>query len=420
MLNLTDTISSLPRNCLRHFHAFSASMNQTPEELISKFVLSLLVFAESMVCVFWIFTLSDLGDGYALMAAVPYFYIVFSYTSLLIFYRLKRFEYFTFTQLVMLLVMPFFMQWVIGGFEASSGMAIWALLSPVGALMMLSVSQSTPWFILYVALAVVSWYLNSIFASNALPIPSHVKNIFFVVNLAGLATVLYSVMRYFQSQKNRVLAELEVERARSEKLLLSILPQSIANRLKESNCNIADNHEAVTIMFTDLVGFTTLSSGMPANELVSLLNQVFTKFDELAAKYGLEKIKTIGDAYMVVGGVPVYRPDHAVAVAEMALEVSQALVEISKNTGVQLAMRIGINSGPVIAGVIGNSKFSYDLWGDTVNLASRMESLGIPNEIQVSPSTYHLLQDKFKFEARGEISVKGHGKVHTYLLKGRL
>lgn len=420
MLNLVDTISAFPRKCLSHFQAFSASMNQTPEELISKFVLSLLVFAESMVCVFWIFTLSDLGDGYALMAAVPYFYIVFSYTSLLIFYRLRRFEYFTFTQLVMLLVMPFFMQWVIGGFEASSGMAIWALLSPVGALMMLSVSQSTPWFVLYVALAGVSWYLNSIFASNALPIPSHVKNIFFVVNLAGLATVLYSVMRYFQSQKNRVLAELEVEKARSEKLLLSILPQSIANRLKESNSNIADNHEAVTIMFTDLVGFTTLSSGMPANALVSLLNQVFTKFDELAAKYGLEKIKTIGDAYMVVGGVPEYREDHAVAVAEMALEVSQALVEISIDTGVQLSMRIGINSGPVIAGVIGNSKFSYDLWGDTVNLASRMESLGIANGIQVSPSTYRLLQDKFRFEARGEIAVKGHGKVYTYWLKGRL
>lgn len=420
MMNLLNTVCSIPRKCLNQLQQTSASINQTPEELISKFVLFLLVFAESMVCVFWIFTLSDLGEGYALMAAVPYFYIVFSYASLLIFYRLKRFEYFTFTQLVMLLVMPFFMQWVIGGFEASSGMAIWALLSPVGALMMLTVTQSTPWFILYVGLAALSWYLNSIFASHALPIPSDVKNVFFVVNLAGLATVLYSVMRYFQSQKNRVLDELAIEKARSEKLLLSILPQSIANRLKESNCNIADNHEAVTIMFTDLVGFTTLSSDMPANELVSLLNTVFTKFDELSEKYNLEKIKTIGDAYMVVGGAPEYRADHAVAVAEMALEISQALIAISRNTGIQLSMRIGINSGPVIAGVIGHSKFSYDLWGDTVNLASRMESLGIANEIQVSQSTYQLLQGKFRFEPRGELTVKGHGQVYTYLLKGKL
>jgi adenylate cyclase len=420
MTKMMMTIYAIPRKCLKHFFAFAASINETPEILISKFVLSLLVFAESMVCVFWIFTLSGLGEGYALMAAIPYVYIVFSYTSLLVFYRLKRFEYFTFTQLVMLLVMPFFMQWVIGGFEASSGMAIWALLSPVGALMMLSAEQSTPWFVLYVALAGVSWYLNSLFAGNALPIPSHVKNIFFVMNLAGLATVLYSVMRYFQSQKNRVLEALEVEKARSEKLLLSILPQSIASRLKDNNQNIADSHEAVTIMFTDIVNFTTLSANMPANELVSLLNQVFTKFDELAEKYGLEKIKTIGDAYMVVGGVPEPRADHAVAVAEMALEIPQALKEISTRLGIHLSMRIGIHSGSVIAGVIGNSKFSYDLWGDTVNLASRMESLGIPNEIQVSEASYLLLRDKFKFETRGALAVKGRGEVNAYLLKGKL
>ncbi len=402
------------------FKEYSERLNEIPEMLIGKAVLTLLVFAESMVSVFWIFTLSELGDGYALMAAVPYFYIVISYTSLLIFYRLKRFEYFTFTQLIMLLVMPFFMQWVIGGFEASSGVAIWALLSPVGALMILNVSQSTPWFLLYIALTVISWYYNSLFASYALPIPSHLRQVFFIMNLAGLAIVIYGVMRYFQSQKARILQDLANEKARSELLLLSILPQSIAERLKNSNQSIADSHNQVTIMFADLVNFTSLTSGMPPSDLVDLLNKVFIKFDQLASKYGLEKIKTIGDAYMVVGGVPEPIADHAFAVAQMALDIREVLEEISRETGKKLIMRIGINSGPVIAGVIGNTKFSYDLWGDTVNVASRMEQYGLPGEIQLTKATYLLLKDKFSFESRGVIEIKGKGPIEVFLLRNRI
>lgn len=384
--------------------------------LVAKAILSLLVFAESLICVFWIFTLSSLGDGYAFMAAVPYVYIVISYVSLLIFYHLKRFEHFIFTQLVMLLVMPFFMQWVIGGFEASSGVAIWAILSPVGALMILGTRQSTPWFALFMALAAVSWQMNTLFASNALPIPAHVKDTFFVMNLSGTATILYIVMRYFQSQKERVLKALAIEQARSDKLLLNILPESIANRLKEENLNIADSHEAVSIMFADLVNFTQISAKMPASELVNLLNQVFSRFDQLAEKYGLEKIKTIGDAYMVAGGIPNARDDHATAVANMALDMQLALQEVSRKTQKELKMRIGINSGPVIAGVIGSSKFSYDLWGDTVNVASRMEHHAMPDTIQVTETTYQLLKDQFEFRSLGAIAVKGKGEVEAYVL----
>lgn len=388
--------------------------------LVGRAILSLLVFAESLICVFWIFTLSSLGEGYAFMAAVPYVYIVVSYASLLVFYHFKRFEHFIFTQLVMLLVMPFFMQWVIGGFEASSGVAIWAILSPVGALMILGTRQSTPWFALFMALAAVSWQMNTIFASNALPIPDHVKDAFFVMNLSGTATILYIVMRYFQSQKERVLKALAIEQARSDKLLLNILPESIASRLKAESLNIADSHESVTIMFADLVNFTQISAGMPPAELVNLLNQVFSRFDQLSEKYGLEKIKTIGDAYMVVGGVPNARSDHAEAVANMALDIQLALQEVSRKNGKELKMRIGINSGPVIAGVIGNSKFSYDLWGDTVNVASRMEHYAAPDSVQVTKATYLLLKDKYKFESLGQIVVKGKGEVDAYVLLGKL
>ncbi|HYD33773.1 MAG TPA: adenylate/guanylate cyclase domain-containing protein, partial [Methylophilaceae bacterium] len=267
--------------------AFWSKFSDPSAAVLGQAILSLLVLAETLICVFWIFTLSSLGDGYAFMAAVPYVYIVISYVSLFFFYRFKRFDYLTFTQLVMLLVMPFFMQWVIGGFEASSGVAIWAILSPVGALMILGTRQSTPWFALFMGLAAVSWQLNTLFASSALPIPDDVKDTYFVMNLSGVATILYIVMRYFQSQKERVLRALEVEQARSEKLLLNILPESVAKRLKSDEVRIADSHAEVTIMFADLVDFTKLSAKMPAADLVDLLNKVFSEFDGLAEKYRL-------------------------------------------------------------------------------------------------------------------------------------
>ncbi len=388
--------------------------------LVGRVILGLLVLAESLISIFWIFALSDLGDAYAFMALFPYAYILISYISLLAFYHFRRFEYSTFTQLAMLLIMPFLMQWIIGGFEASSGVAIWAILSPVGALLILGRRPSTPWFFLFFALVLVSWGLNDLFAGYALPIPKHTRQAFFLMNVCGVASILYFVMRYFETQKSRFMGMLELEQAKSERLLLNVMPKSIAERLKNDTGRIADSYESVTIMFADLVNFTQISAGVSPAELVEMLNQVFSRFDWLAEKYGLEKIKTIGDAYMVVGGAPNLREDHAEAVANMALEMRQVLDEVSAESGRQLLMRIGINSGPVIAGVIGTSKFSYDLWGDTVNMASRMEQYGIANAIQVSESTCRLLQGRFGFERRGLINVKGKGEVEAYLLLGKL
>lgn len=396
---------------------FWHNISHPTDSTLGKAILTILVFAESLVCIFWIYTLSGLGEGYAIMAAVPYIYIVFSYASLLIFYRSKKFEYFTFTQLVMLLVMPFFMQWAIGGYEASSGIAIWAILSPIGALMILGTRQSTPWFILFGLLAGVSWRLNYMFIGNSLPIPAHIKDTFFLMNIMGVACILYAVMRYFQSQKERTLLELSLEQARSEKLLLNILPKSIANRLKDNDMRIADSHEEVTILFADIVGFTKMTASMPPAELVDLLSRLFSRFDGLADQLGLEKIKTIGDGYMVVGGAPVSRDDHATVIAQLALGMQRELVAFNEQTGNSLQMRIGISSGPVVAGVIGTSKFAYDIWGDSVNMASRMEKTSLPGTIQVSEVTYQLLKNHYTLEPRGLIEIKGKGQVNTYLLK---
>jgi len=213
--------------------------------------------------------------------------------------------------------------------------------------------------------------------------------------------------------------ELDAERQKSERLLLNILPGSIASRLKAEEQPIADGFEEVTVLFADIAGFTRMAERQPPDEVVSFLNAIFSRFDELAEKHGLEKIKTIGDAYMAAAGLPVRRADHAEVVAEMALDMVDAIREFKAPGGEPVEMRIGINTGSVVAGVIGTKKFIYDLWGDTVNTASRMESHGIPGGIQVSASTRHLLPDRFVLEARGEVEVKGKGAMATWLLVKR-
>jgi class 3 adenylate cyclase/CHASE3 domain sensor protein len=219
-------------------------------------------------------------------------------------------------------------------------------------------------------------------------------------------------------QLSQQMEELESERATSERLLLNILPEPVALRLKGNEELIADRFGEVTVLFADLVGFSKLSTEIPPSRLVTTLNRVFSAFDVLAERHGVEKIKTIGDAYMAVGGLPVPLEGHAQVVARMAIDMVEALEVINHEMGLELQLRVGINTGAVIAGVIGKKKFVYDLWGDAVNIASRMESHGVKNRIQVSEETYRRLGDAFAFEERGEIEVKGKGTMRTWLLIG--
>ena len=212
--------------------------------------------------------------------------------------------------------------------------------------------------------------------------------------------------------------ELRQQRQQADRLLVNILPYQIAQRLKAGTRTIAESFDDVTVLFADLVEFTAASGQMQPKELVSLLNQVFSAFDRLAAHYQLEKIKTIGDAYMAAGGLPLATPDHTAAVANMALEMQTLMPRFMRPDGTPFRLRVGINVGPVIAGVIGMRKFAYDLWGDTVNLASRMETTGEGGRIQVTPAVYERLKHRFTFEPRGTIFVKGGGLVETYWLTG--
>jgi adenylate cyclase len=214
------------------------------------------------------------------------------------------------------------------------------------------------------------------------------------------------------------LEALRAERDRAERLLLNVLPRSIADRLMGAETTIAENFAEASILFADIVGFTELATRLPPRELVGILNGIFSGFDALLGRHGLEKIKTIGDAYLVAGGVQIPRSDHAPAVASMALDMCESLRQYNERNGTSFSMRVGMNSGPVVAGVIGTHRFIFDLWGDAVNVASRMESHSEPGRIQLTEATWRLLRGRYRFEERGIIPVKGKGKMRTYYLVG--
>jgi class 3 adenylate cyclase len=265
------------------------------------------------------------------------------------------------------------------------------------------------------SILVTAWFAGSPLVFWALYLPERLPGVLrnSVPDMALFAT---AILLGEAVRGRRALAR---EQERSERLLLNVLPAPIAARLKDTTGVIADEFADVSVLFADIVDFTTRAQRVTAEQVVATLNDLFSVFDELARERGLEKIKTIGDAYMVVGGLPDPRPDHAEAVAEMALAVRDEVAGRFEPGGHSLAVRMGIDTGPVVAGVIGRSKFSYDLWGDTVNTASRMESHGIPGQIQVTPRTYERLRHGYRFECRGPIDVKGKGRIVTYLLLGR-
>jgi class 3 adenylate cyclase len=350
--------------------------------------------------------------GLTLPAAFPLAYSVLSLLALLHFGITKRYRVFQFNQLALIMAVPIVLQWSLGGFVRSGAVMLWSLMAPLGALMFQGRGAAVSWFLGYVALATISGLLEARLAVLAPPVAPGVVVLFFVLNISGVSGVIFLLMRYFVAGQ----AEAQM---RSDRLLLNILPRPIAERLKRDASAIAEAYAEVTVLFADIVDFTRLSAGITPRQLVDLLNDVFSEFDRLAEQHGLEKIKTIGDAYMVVGGLPALRPDHAEAVAEMALEMQRALEGCAMRAGTPLALRIGIHSGPVVAGVIGKKKFIYDLWGDTVNTASRMESHGLPDAIQVSEATYERLRDRYLFRERGVIPIKSKGEMTTYLMLGR-
>lgn len=375
------------------------------DERLRKASLVLTATLIAALAVVWVATYSTLG--LYLSAAIPFGYQIVVIASLLVLARTRRFGFFRISQLVLILLLPVLLQWSLGGFIASSGVMLWSLIAPLGALVFSP--RPLPWFLSYMALVVLSGLVQPLL--NPVAMPASLNIAFFVLNIGGVSAVVYFLLRYF-------MRGLAAERQKSEMLLLNVLPSMIARRLKAGERPLADRFEDAAVLFADLVGFTPLSEQLTPEDVVGLLDGLFSEFDAMADRRGLEKIKTVGDAYMVAGGIQEPRSDAAEAVGEMALEVQQLVASWSSPTGDSLRLRIGIDIGPVVAGVIGRRKFSYDLWGDTVNTASRMESHGIPGEIQVTPRAYERLKHRYRFQPREPVDVKGKGRIVLFLMDG--
>ncbi len=386
---------------LLHFGAY-------PEETLEQRAKRRLFLA-----VMWIATVltipnvfEDLGSGFYWVAGI-YAFVVALFIPLLVALQWKPRLFSLWVQLTLgiILLASVPLAALQGGLVASGIDPIFSVAIVVMILILFGIKTAAWWFVAFVATVAIT-----------LLIPNWVEPLYVVeiseaeiaLNIVFLGFVMFLAMIYFVRQRDRFQQE-------SDELLHNILPDEIAARLKSDDALIADDYESASVLFADMVGFTPMSAAMTPPQLIRLLNDVFAIFDGFVEELGLEKIRTVGDEYMVAAGVPQARPDHAHAIAELALRIRDH-TETTRFDGHDIKFRIGINSGPLVAGVVGTHKFSYDLWGDVVNVASRMESEGIPGSIQVTETTYELIRDRFVCEHRGVISVKGKGDMNTYLL----
>jgi class 3 adenylate cyclase len=282
---------------------------------------------------------------------------------------------------------------------------MWTLIVPIAATMF-GFRHAWLWFLYAGSVAVIGYFT---YAPERAVLTPRELNFHFAFNSIGFIGFLFVSVRHFVKR-------IEEEKARSDTLLHRTLPAPIVRRLKRGQTVIADHLPGVTVVFADICGFTPLAARLSPQELVAMLDEIFSSFDELAKKHGVEKIKTIGDAYMAVAGAPERCDDHAVRAARLALAMRDHVCELAKSRNIELAMRIGVHTGEVVAGVIGIERFAYDLWGDTVNTASRMESHGEPNKVQITAATKDALGPAFATTERGAIDVKGRGTLTTYWL----
>ena len=422
-----ETSSSQQQRFLARLQNAGIEPGDSEELRLNKSLLMLATGLASVAIMIWVAIYLALGPQFSTTA--PLVFQLLLAGNMLLFIRTRNFDFFRVTQLGLFLFLPFVAQWS-GTIISTSGVLLWALLGPIGAILCIGVRQSVGWFIAWVVLTALSgaadWYLADTVFGQKSNVPVRTTIVFFALNFIAISTIIYLLLRRSIAERRKTLDSLElahkqiqIEQERSEKLLLNILPGSIADRLKTSDKTIADGFADVTVMFADIVNFTQVAANMSPSQVFAMLNRIFSAFDELAEQYGLEKIKTIGDAYMVAGGLDDNVTDYSAAIADMALAMRDLLRRDFAINSSHLEVRIGIGTGPIVAGVLGKKKFIYDLWGDTVNLASRLTSDGHPSAIQCDRRTHELLAEDFRFDACVQVPLKGKGVVDIYRLLGR-
>jgi class 3 adenylate cyclase len=405
----------------------STPVTLSPEEKLSGDMLMLTTAFMMCAAALWLAVYWSMGYQYS--TAIPLIFQALSVVTITLWWKLRRLYTFAIIQLGLILFTPFAMQWSIGNFVNASGVSLWGLMAPVGAVTVLGTRQSVPWFFGWLFMTVMAGVFDYLLSGSA---PSRIDlqtvAVFFVLNFAAISVMIYSLLWYFASEKQKLRhqvdaqhEEIRIEKDRSERLLLNILPAAIAERLKRNEVNIAQGHADVTVMFADIVGFTRMTEELSPVETVKILNDVFSIFDDIADKNRVEKIKTIGDAYMACAGLDTGAHIHyADAVASMALEMIQKVDEYRRRTGERVQIRIGIGTGPVVAGVIGKKKFIYDMWGDTVNVAFRLAADAPPETVQVDLTTHRRLHNRFRFDPVQEMEIKGKGRMQVFQLTAPL
>jgi adenylate cyclase len=322
-------------------------------------------------------------------------------------------------QLILVTATPFLLTMALGGYVGSGASVLWSVLGPFGALLFLGNRQAIGFLVVYFGLlGTIAVGYPTVTVENA--IPDRVILTLFVLNIGAASAVVFGLLRYFVRENRRINGLVQLEQDKSERLLTNLLPREVAQLLKNSDQTVAEQYDSVSILFADVVGFTPLTESLEPNDVVEMLNTIFTGFDELVSGCGAEKIGTIGDSYMVVAGAPHRDSDHAAILADLALNMMRVAQSNTSTTGPKLTFRMGINTGPVIAGVIGTTRLHYDVWGDAVNVASRLESHGVPGKIQIGRTTHDAIYDRFHCVHRGAIPIKGKGQVDTWFLEDRL
>lgn len=406
--------------------AVTAKAEVTQEDKLHSSLLILACAFMNFAVMLWLAIYWLMGQNYS--SNVPLLYQAVSLSSLVYYLKTRNFAAFRLIQLSLFLFAPFVMQWSVGSSVTSSGVTLWALLAPVAAVVVAGWRESIPWFVAYIILTAMSGFFDYFLGVGYTGgLEMKTIGVFFALNFAAMSSILYFLVRYFVLETEKIKGRLDQQHAllldeqnKSERLLLNVLPVNIAQRLKDNQGLIADGHADVTVMFADITNFTQLTEQMAPKQMVELLNKIFSWFDSMTDKHGLEKIKTIGDAYMVVGGLRRDRGDYVKNMADMALEMREFIALHPDLSRHNLGIHMGIATGPAVAGVIGSKRFIYDVWGDAVNVASRLTEDGKKGEILTDKITYNRLRQQYTFDPPSIVNMKGKGEMPIYSLTGKV